>query len=100
MLSWVAPVPVGSVLAKTYELNCAELEVSGASIGHGREGAVFRCTISPVTDKVLKALDAAARSEDVVRLLFPKQPLLLERIEVTRVEPGRVQISGRVVDPE
>ena len=87
-------------MAKPFELNCSDYQVKAASIGHGRGGAVFRCTISPVTDEVLKALDAAARSEDVVRLVFPKQPLLLERIQVKRIEPGRVRIAGRVVDPE
>ena len=86
-------------MSKPLELNCADYRVTAASIGHGRSGAVFRCTISPVTDEMLKALDAAARSEDVIRLIFPKQPLLLERIQVKRVEPGGVRISGRVVDP-
>jgi hypothetical protein len=93
-LSGIAPV------AKPFELNCANYQVSRASIGHGRSGAVFRCTLGPVTDEVLKALEAAARTEDVIRLVFPLQPLLLERIEVTRIKPRRVRISGRIVDTD
>jgi hypothetical protein len=69
-------------------------------MGHGRHGAVFRCTIEPVTDEMLEALDEVARSEDVVRLVFPKQPLLLEKIRIKRVEPGRIRIAGRIVDPD
>lgn len=83
---------------KPFELNCSEYQVTGGSMAHGREGAVFRCTIGPVTDEIFEALDAAARSEDVVRLVFPKRPLLLERIEVTRIKPRGVRIAGRVVD--
>jgi len=87
-------------VSKPLELNCADYRVTAASIGHGRDGAVFRCTIGPVTDELLRALDDAARSADPVRLVFPKQPLLLERIQVKRIEPGRVRIAGRVVDPD
>ena len=87
-------------MSKPLELNCADYRVTAASIGHGRDGAVFRCTIGPVTDELLRALDDAARSADPVRLVFPKQPLLLERIQVKRIEPGRVRIAGRVVDPD
>ena len=100
MFELLAVFPWNPLVAKPFELNCADYEVKAASIGHGRAGAVFRCTISPVTDEVLKALDAAATSEDVIRLVFPKQPLLLERIQVKRIEPGRVRLVGRVVDPD
>jgi hypothetical protein len=85
---------------KPFELDCTDYRVSAGSMAHSRAGAVFCCTIGPVTEEVLAALDAAARSEDAIRLVFPKRPLLLERIEVTRVRPHRVRIAGRVVDPE
>jgi hypothetical protein len=88
-----------AIVPKPFELNCSQYDVKAASIGHGRGGAVFRCTLGPVTEEVMKALDAAARSEDVIRLVFPAQPLLLERIQVRRIEPGRVRITGQVVDP-
>ena len=79
------------------ELNCDEYHVKSASIGQGPRGTVFRCTLGPIPDEVLESLEGAARSEATVRLVFPKQPLVLERIDVKRVEPGAVQIVGRVV---
>ena len=78
------------------DLNCADYELRSVSMGHGRGGAVFRCIIRPVTDEVLSTLDAAARSNGSVRLLFAERPLRLERIEVERIEAGSVRISGRV----
>jgi hypothetical protein len=85
-------------LVKPYELNCADYHVKSASIGHGRDGSIFRCTLSPVTAEVLHALDEAVRSNRMIRFVFPKQPLVIESIEVVRLEPGRVQIAGRVVE--
>ena len=85
-------------MLKPYELNCANYEVKSASIGHGRGGSVFRCTLSPVTDDVMEALDDAVRSNRMIRFVFPNQPLVIESIEVVRLEPGRVGIAGRVVE--
>jgi len=87
-------------VAKPLELQCSKYRVSGASIGHGRHGAVFRCTLEPVSDDVIEALGNAVRCEDVIRLVFPKQPLLLERIQIKRVEPGRIRIAGHIVNPD
>jgi hypothetical protein len=81
------------------ELKCADYQVRSASIGHSSSGDVFRCTLSPVSDDVLESLDAAARANETVRLIFPKEPLVLERIEVKRLEPGCVRIVGRIVSP-
>jgi hypothetical protein len=80
------------------ELECADYQIRSASIGHTRSGAVFRCTISPVSDELLESLDAAARANETIRLKF-KEPLVLERIEVKRLEPGCVRIVGRIVAP-
>ena len=85
-------------MAKPFELNCANYQVNSASIGHGRGGSVFQCTLSPVTDDVMEALDDAVRSNRMIRFVFPKQPLVIESIEVVRLEPGRVRIAGRVVE--
>jgi len=85
-------------LVKPYELNCADYDIKSASIGHGREGSVFRCTVSPVDDEVMDALDEAVRSNRMIRFVFPKQPLVIESIEVVRLEPGHVRIAGRVVE--
>ena len=80
------------------DLNCADYEVTAASMGHGRGGPTFRCTVAPVTDELLKSLDDVARSKGTLRLMFPKRPLVLERIEVRRIEPSSARISGRVVE--
>ena len=79
------------------ELDCDQYRVSSASIGQGPRGTVFRCTLGPITDEVLEHLQGAARSQATLRLMFPKQPLTLERIDVIRVEPRSVEIVGHVV---
>lgn len=79
------------------DVTCADYDVTSASIAHSPGGAVFRCTISPVTDQVIARLDAAARANGTIRLIFPKEPLILERVEVKRIEPGRVRIRGKIV---
>jgi len=83
---------------RSVDLVCADYQVTGASMGHGRGGATFRCTVAPVTEELLKSLDDIARSNGTLRLVFPKRPLVLERIEVQRIEPSSALISGRVVD--
>ncbi len=83
---------------KPLELNSADYRIKSASIGHGRDGEVFRCTLTPVTDEVLEALDAAAHSKRMIRLIFPNHTLGLECIEAVRTEPGCVRIAGRVVE--
>jgi hypothetical protein len=79
------------------EINCAEYVLKSGSIGHSQAGSVFRCTISPVSDDMADRLDAVARSNGIVRLLFPDEPLLLERVTVERVEAMSVRIVGRIV---
>lgn len=86
-------------MGKLLELNCADYRVTSASAGHRGGCSVFGCTLSPVTEETLKALDAAAASDQRVRLNFPKQPVVLESIVLVRIGRGRVRIAGRVVDP-
>jgi hypothetical protein len=93
-----SPAIVCTTLATPFELNCGDYEFKSASVGHGRGGAVFRCTLSPVTDETLKGLTDAIRSNQVIRFAFPKHPLILEGIEVERVAPGSIRIAGRVLD--
>ena len=80
------------------ELNCAGLQIKSASIGHTRGDLVFRCTVNPVPDDLLSTLDDAVRSYGTIRLVFPQRPLLLERVQVKRIEPDSVAIVGRVVE--
>ena len=88
----------GITLATPFELNSGDYDFQSASVGHGANGAVFRCTLSPVTDETLHGLTDAIRSKRVIRFAFPNRPLILEGIEVVRVAPGRVRIAGRVLD--
>jgi hypothetical protein len=87
-------------VTKALELNCLDYHVTSPSIGHSGGGSVFECTLSPVTDETLAELEAAARSNRRIRFGFPKQPLLLESIEVVPIGRGRVRIAGRVVDAD
>lgn len=79
------------------ELNCDDYHVKTASVAQSSGDTVFRCTLGPVPDEVLATLEKAARGRGTLRLVFPKRPLVLERIDVTRIEPASVQIVGRVV---
>jgi hypothetical protein len=88
------------LMSDNVELNCDEYHVKSASIAQGPSGTVFRCTIGPMADEVVENLEGAARSQATLRLVFPKQPLVLERIDVKRVEPGSVLIVGRVVESQ
>jgi hypothetical protein len=85
-------------MSQNIDLNCADYQVTAGSIGHSQDGYVFRCTINSVAEDVLEGLDSAARAHGTIRLVFPERPLLLERVEVERIEPGSVRIAGHVVD--
>jgi hypothetical protein len=94
-----ARVPFGGSeddVRKSIELNCDDYHVKTASIAQNSREAVFRCTIGPLPDTVLE--EEAARAHATLRLVFSQQPLVLERIDVIRVEPGSIQIVGRVVE--
>ena len=85
--------------SQSVELKCADYQVRSASMGHSRAGAVFRCTISPIGEEIWQRLDAAARTKGMVRLIFPKAPLLLEQVEVRRLDEASVRITGKIVAP-
>jgi len=87
-------------LDNAFVLHRADFTVESASIGHGRSGATFRCTLNRVTDETLDALEEAVRSRRKIRFAFPKHPLVLGSTEVTRIGPGRVRIAGRVEKPD
>jgi hypothetical protein len=87
-----------TVLAKPFVLNCTDFAIESASIGAGRSGATFRCTLSRVGEETLDALDDTVRSGGRIRFAFPKHPLVLGGVEVARVGPGRVRIAGRVME--
>jgi hypothetical protein len=85
-------------MSRSIEVNCGEYEVKAGSIRHSRDGYVFRCTISLVSEDMLKGLETTARLDGTIRLVFPERPVLLERVEVKRIKPGSIRIAGHVVD--
>jgi len=82
------------------DLDCEVFEVKAGSIGHGRDGYVFRCTISPVSEEVSGSLLAAARLGTTLRLVFPEHPVLLECVEIERIDGTSVRIVGHVISAE
>jgi hypothetical protein len=84
-------------MTRVIDLDCESYEVTSGSIGHGRDGYIFRCTIGPVADDVWSSLDTEARLGATIRLLFPEKPLLLERVDIERVDGVSIRVIGRVV---
>ena len=84
-------------MSRSIEVNCEGYEVKAGSIRHSRDGYVFRCTISSISEDILRGLETTARLNGTIRLVFPERPLLLERVEVKRIKPGSVRIAGHVV---
>jgi hypothetical protein len=84
-------------LGPQLELNLADYSIQGASVGYGTEGSRFACTIEPVSDETMVALDRAAASHGTICLLLPK-PLLLELVTFERRGPHRIRIVGRMFD--
>jgi len=80
------------------DLDCGDYAVRAGSIGHGHFGYVFRCTLSPVSEEISSYLIASARLGAKIRLVFPQQPLLLERVEIERIDRACVRVIGRVIE--
>jgi hypothetical protein len=77
------------------QLNLADYDVRGASMGHGVDGSRFACNIGPVSDDAIDALDRVVKSHGTICLLLPK-PLLLDLVTVERRDAKRVRIVGRI----
>jgi hypothetical protein len=77
------------------ELNLADYNVYGASIGCGRDGTTFAFTICAVSDATVTALERAAETRERICLLLP-QPLLLDLVALERKGPHQVRIVGRI----
>ena len=80
------------------DLDCGDFQIKAGSIAHGNDGYVFRCTISPVSEAISDYLIMSARLGAAIRLVFPDQPLLLERVEIERIDGDCVRVVGRVID--
>jgi hypothetical protein len=85
----------GSTLELDFE---ADYQISGASFAPGPNGGIFSCSVSPMPDETVAALDKAIHRHYPVRLLFPgHQAVLLDLVTLERKAPQLVRISGRVV---
>ena len=74
----VSPMPVREADVRSQlKLSLRDYSVNGASIGHGPGGTQFACTIGPLSDATVAALDGAARVDARICLLLP-EPLLLD----------------------
>jgi hypothetical protein len=81
------------------ELDCTANQVKGASFSPapgGGVGGLFSCSVGPLSDETLAALDDAARTNAPVCLLFDGQPILLQTVSLERKEAHRVRIVGPV----
>jgi hypothetical protein len=80
------------------ELNCSRRQLKAASISHGSSGTIFRCSCGPLTAIDLSDLERTARRRGRVRLVFPDSEVIISHVTFERVEPGWVQLEGRVVE--
>ena len=82
----------------TLELNfAADCDVSAASFVPEGDGGTFACSVCPLSDETVAALDRAAHFHTPVRLLFPgDQSVALELVTLERKGPQLIRISGRV----
>ena len=90
------PQQEGDVAAQL-ELSVGDYQINGASIGFGPKGSHFACTLGPVSDETLAALDSLVLTHGKVCLLFSK-PLLLDLVSLERKEPQRIRIVGRITE--
>ena len=90
------PQQEGDVAAQL-ELSLGDYQVNGASIGFGPQGGHFACTLGPISNETLAALDTLVLTHGKICLLFPK-PLLLDLVSLERKEPQRIRIVGRIAE--
>jgi hypothetical protein len=89
------PITTDEAGTAAIELNCASYK--SASMNHAPQGAYFRCTCGPLTELDLANLEEAARRNGAVRLQFVGGHVLLQQVEIERIEASWVHVKGRVV---
>ena len=82
----------------TLELNFgADCDVTAASFVPEGDGGTFACSVGPLSDDLVAALNHAAQLRTPVRLLFPgDQSVFLELVTLERKGPQLMRLSGRV----
>jgi hypothetical protein len=83
-----------------FELDCPDSQVRSASFTPDIHGGIFSCSIEAVPAAAVNALDDAARRHVPVRLIFARQPIVLDLLTLERKEPHSVRIVGRVLPAE
>jgi hypothetical protein len=85
-----------------FDFHFGDSQVRSASFaptpGSGGKG-IFSCSVEPLTNEAVAALERAARRHTPIRLMF-KQPMLLDFVALERKGPQSVRIVGEVIyDP-
>jgi hypothetical protein len=82
-----------------FELDCSDREVTAASFAPGPEdfSGVFACSVAPVAEEAVAALERASQEHVPVRLLFRDYSLLLGLATVERKNPQSVRIIGQLL---
>ena len=82
-----------------FELDCSDRQVTAASFAPGPENfsGVFACSVAPVADEAVAALEQASQEQVPVRLLFRDYSLLLGLAAVERKDPQSVRIIGQLL---
>jgi hypothetical protein len=91
------PRPHGQL---TLELDCSTYNakrLTFAPAPDGGRGGTFSCSIGPLPDHTLAALERAASAHETVRLLFSGKPLLLDLESLERKEARSVTLVGHIL---
>ena len=81
------------------ELNCSDYQPKEQTFAPtpGDSGGLFSCSLGPLPQETMAALDRACREHGRVRLLFGGHAVLLELVMLERKDARRVRIVGRVI---
>jgi hypothetical protein len=87
-----------SSMPQLVELNLADYNTHGASIGCNRDGTTFALVIAPVADETVAALEAVAAANKRICIYCCGEPVLLDLLVLERRESRKARIVGRIVD--
>jgi hypothetical protein len=79
------------------ELNLADYNAKGGSIRCSGEGIEFACTLWPLSDATVAALEVVAHSQGRICLDCCGEPLLFDLVAFECKELRKVRIVGRIV---
>ncbi len=81
-----------------FELHFGDCKMGTASFAPtpGSSQGLFSCSVGPLSDETIMALERAANAHTPIRLMF-SDPLVLDLVTLERKEPHSVRIVGHVV---